>query len=383
MKLTPLDLRKHQFRKTLRGYDPDEVHGFIAKLAQDWEEVIEEKRRADERVERAEEKLRHYEKVELALQEALETARETGRRAEDMAYQRAKMIVEEAELRAQRIAQDAEQERYNVRQDLVKLNSRQSEIAARLRAFLLSEMEILAQFQGGDPIGFIKLVAATEGAAHDARPTPRLGPAVSETDEAQVPDAPLAPAPVAETAASSDAEAEADAIEPTFGNVAGPERNREKTLPSAPPAVPPYEPVPEAPPVPEPVIAYTPAPAPEPLTASVPEQSPLADAPAAPMPTYRDWLSGLSSRPPEPQPSVESPPSVEREREARPFARSPFRPAVSAEPSAPAEPVPGSDAAQGWSLRSLVAGAHDEDRPSVVASDEERDRIRRILEDLD
>ena len=70
MKLTPLDLRKQQFKKVFRGYDPDEVRGFVEKLAQDWEEVLEEKRRAEERVDQIEDKLRHYEKVELALQEA-------------------------------------------------------------------------------------------------------------------------------------------------------------------------------------------------------------------------------------------------------------------------------------------------------------------------
>src|SRR5690606_40192932 len=114
----PLDLRKQQFKKVFRGYDPDEVRGFVEKLAQDWEEVLDEKRRAEERVEKAEEKLLHYEKVELALQEALDAARETGRRAEDAAHERARLIVEEAELRAQRIVQDAEQERYGVKQDL-------------------------------------------------------------------------------------------------------------------------------------------------------------------------------------------------------------------------------------------------------------------------
>src|SRR5690606_14949360 len=124
-------------------------------------------------VEKVEEKLLHYEKVELALQEALDAARETGRRAEDTAQERARLIVEEAELRAQRIVQDAEQERYGVKQDLVKLTSRQNEIAARLRAFLMSEMEVLAQFQGDDPIGFIKLVAAQEKGVQEALPAPR------------------------------------------------------------------------------------------------------------------------------------------------------------------------------------------------------------------
>ncbi|HLT47437.1 MAG TPA: DivIVA domain-containing protein [Rubricoccaceae bacterium] len=395
MKLTPLDLRKQQFRKTFRGYDPDEVRGFIEKLAQDWEEVLEDKRRGDERVALAEEKLRHYEKVELALQEALEAARETGRRAEDAASQRARLIIEEAELRAQRILQDAEQERYNIRQDLVKLNSRQSEIAARLRAFLMSEMEILAQFQGDDPIGFIKLVAATEGAAQEALPGPRarLGPAAPAPE----PEEETAPAPE-QPSLPFDDEAAAAAEAPA----APQEREETPVTELVPPPIPPLaaeEPAPtpasEEAPVSEEAPAHEPAPAaevpppPPPVEPTPPPFPPPprerpSESPA--VPTYRDWLSGLATRHERSQKPSEEPvervETEEREREASPFGHPFFRPST-AEPPLPAEPAPTSDAARGWSLRSLVTGDREEGQPSVAASDDERERIRRILEDLD
>ena len=53
-------------------------------------------------------------------------------------------------------------------------------------------------------------------------------------------------------------------------------------------------------------------------------------------------------------------------------------PEAAAEPPAD-EPADAPAVTGGWDLRSLVTG---EER-SVVASDEERDRIRRILDDLD
>ena len=132
MKLTTLDLKKQQFGKTFRGLDPDEVRSFLDLVAQQWEEMQDEVRRAEERVVAAEHKLKHYERVEVALQEALESAREGARRAEVTAEQRAKLIVEEAELKALRVVNDAEQERHHLRQDLVKLTHRQNEVAARI-----------------------------------------------------------------------------------------------------------------------------------------------------------------------------------------------------------------------------------------------------------
>ncbi|MDX1418752.1 MAG: DivIVA domain-containing protein [Rubricoccaceae bacterium] len=444
MKLTPLDLRKQQFKKTFRGYDPDEVRGFIEKLALDWEEALEEKRRAEERVTQYEDKLRHYEKVELALQEALETARETGRRAEDAAHQRAKLIVEEAELRAQRIVQDAEQERYNMRQDLVKLTSRQNEIAARLRAFLMSEMEVLAQFQGDDPIGFIKLVSASEHSAQEALPTAdraRLGPAPAQdrapsareatpteappaptlpfepTETAQAPEAeadrahtppPLeatpadpapdsAPAPVADPpATAAPAVATARAPEPSEAYASANETGEAAPAPPADAAPADAAPAETAPSEPEPAPAAAPPPVPVAEALAAPPE-PAQTAPAPPWvkeeeqkegrtPTYRDWLSVLSARrsesrrsepPAAPQPEPAGSPEAAS---GAPFDRNFFQPPV---PDAPPEPAPTSDAARGWSLRSIVTGDREERAEGVAASKDERERIRRILEDLD
>ncbi|HEX8385070.1 MAG TPA: DivIVA domain-containing protein, partial [Rubricoccaceae bacterium] len=184
MKLNPLDIRRQQFaKKTFGGYDQAEVDGFVKQIADQWEDVLDESRSASERVQELENKLRHYERVEMALQEALETARESGRRSEAMADQKAKLIIEDAEMRARQILQDAERDRHGMRQDLVKLTSRQTEIGARLRGFLLSELEILAQFQGDDPVGFIKLQPAwpngapdDQGALEAAPEAPRLAP---------------------------------------------------------------------------------------------------------------------------------------------------------------------------------------------------------------
>ena len=161
MKLNPLDIRRQQFaRKTFGGYDTEEVDGFLKQLADQWETALDDLRSATDRAQETENKLRHYERVEMALQEALESTRESGRRAEAMADQKARLILDQAELRARQIVQDAERDRHGLRQDLVTLTSRQTEIGARLRGFLLSELEILAQFQGDDPVGFIKLQPA-------------------------------------------------------------------------------------------------------------------------------------------------------------------------------------------------------------------------------
>lgn len=168
MKLTPLDIRKHEFSRKLRGYDPEEVRPFLEMVSQQWEELQEELRHAQDRVRELEHKMRHYERVEVALQEALEAAKSSATRTQAHAEERARLLVEEAELKAEQILREAEQERFRLRQDVAKLSRRHAEVAARLRHFLLAELEVLAQHEEERPIGFVKLIPSREGEAPEA-----------------------------------------------------------------------------------------------------------------------------------------------------------------------------------------------------------------------
>lgn len=162
MRLTSLDIRKQEFTRGFRGYDADEVNAFLQMVSSQWDEILDDSRRKDEKIRDLENKMVHYEKVEEALQEALQTARETSRKALQNAEDKARLIVDEAERRAEDIKRDAEQDRYQIKRETAKLSGRRSEIVTRLRAFLMSEMELLARFEGDDPVGFIKLLPAEE-----------------------------------------------------------------------------------------------------------------------------------------------------------------------------------------------------------------------------
>jgi cell division initiation protein len=180
MKLTPLDIRKHDFSRKLRGYDPDEVRPFLEMLSQQWEELQEEVRHAQDRVREMENKIRHYEKVEVALQEALEAAKSSAHRTQSHAEERARLLVEEAELKAEQILREAEQERFRLRQDVAKLTQRHAEVTARLRHFLMSELEILAQHEEERPFGFMKLIPSREGEPAEGRRASAAAPALTQ-----------------------------------------------------------------------------------------------------------------------------------------------------------------------------------------------------------
>ena len=148
MRLTPLDIKKQDFERSFRGFDVEEVRAFLAMVANQWEEGEDERRRLEDRVRNLENKMEHYERVEEALQEALQTARESSEERLENAERKAAVIVEEAKARGDEIRSEARQERNRLHRQIDELSSRRNELAARLRAFLSSEMELLEHFEG-------------------------------------------------------------------------------------------------------------------------------------------------------------------------------------------------------------------------------------------
>ncbi len=146
MKITSLDIRKQEFNRSFRGYDMDEVDSFLQVVATQWQEMVDDLRRSGEKITEQQLKLDHYMKVEEALEEALRTARSSARVTIENAEHKAKRTLEEAENRVVELQKTADSERLQMKRDTAKYAVRQQEIVAKLRAFLMSEMEILGHF---------------------------------------------------------------------------------------------------------------------------------------------------------------------------------------------------------------------------------------------
>ena len=69
--LTPLDVRKQEFRRSLRGYEPVGVEDFRGRVADELERILREKSVLEERLSALGEQLQAYRERERAMNEAL------------------------------------------------------------------------------------------------------------------------------------------------------------------------------------------------------------------------------------------------------------------------------------------------------------------------
>jgi cell division initiation protein len=183
MRLTPLDIREQQFRRVMRGLDPDEVQQFLAAVAGEFETVVTSSNELRQRVVELEEKIGEYRSMEKALRDTLLTAEKVMGDAKESAQREAALILREAELAAERTRGRVTGEMQRLQDELAGLRRLKDAYVARVRWLLRSNLELL------------------EGNAHEFSELDRSlsgGPALEAAPQGRpLPAAPSAPFPSA------------------------------------------------------------------------------------------------------------------------------------------------------------------------------------------
>ncbi|MCU0323788.1 MAG: DivIVA domain-containing protein [Spirosomaceae bacterium] len=108
MKITPLEIRQHEFEKTFRGYNIEEVDNFLSNLAQEWERILNESKMLRMQLEIAEKEASKLREIEMTLFKTLKTAEDTSNMITEQANQQAEKHVQESRLKSEEIVSEAQ-----------------------------------------------------------------------------------------------------------------------------------------------------------------------------------------------------------------------------------------------------------------------------------
>ncbi len=150
MKLSALEIKQQNFAKSLRGYDVAEVQSFLNVVSNEWEHLSNRCKDQEREMQRLTEKLQHYQKVEEALHETLQTARESAEQRINSSKQEAQNRIARAELEAEKIIRDSQKERQSIRQSIQRLLERRHEIIRGMESYLELATESLESFRRDD-----------------------------------------------------------------------------------------------------------------------------------------------------------------------------------------------------------------------------------------
>lgn len=153
MKITPLDVRKQEFKKVMRGYDPIEVDSFKEQLVNEFENLLKEQSEQRTKITELETQLKDFRQMERALQQTLMQAQEATGKSYEAARRDAESIIKSAEVKASQMLSIANVEMGKLNNEIVQLKARKDSFIGRMRVLLSSELDLIKALEvGSDPI---------------------------------------------------------------------------------------------------------------------------------------------------------------------------------------------------------------------------------------
>ncbi|HEX9292452.1 MAG TPA: DivIVA domain-containing protein [Gemmatimonadales bacterium] len=146
--LTPHDIRKQDFRKTLRGYDTLGVDDFRVRVADALERAIRERQILEERVNALTEQLRVFREREKAMNEALVAAQQLRQDSRAAADREGQVILREAEAAAKRLLDEAKSAEGAVKTRMAETERQFQQYVGGFRALLERQLAELRALDG-------------------------------------------------------------------------------------------------------------------------------------------------------------------------------------------------------------------------------------------
>ena len=146
--LTPLDIRKQEFRRALRGYETLGVEEFRMRVADELERVIREKSVLEERVAALSEQLSVFRERERAMNEALVAAQQLRVDTRAAAEREAQVTRREAESQAERLLEEARQSEAAIRARIAEVERQFQAYVGGFKAMLERQLGELRALDG-------------------------------------------------------------------------------------------------------------------------------------------------------------------------------------------------------------------------------------------
>jgi len=146
MNITPLDITQKQFRRTFRGYEPEEVEAFLSLVAVEFEALVQEVNALREDNQRKQEEIAEHRSRERALQETLVTAQKASEEIRDAARKEAEITISDAELQAEKIVQGAHARFLRIVDDINELKRQRVQFESTVRMLVESHLKLIEAF---------------------------------------------------------------------------------------------------------------------------------------------------------------------------------------------------------------------------------------------
>lgn len=147
MPITPLEIRKQEFRKSLRGYDPHEVKSFLEMVSTELENLLRENASLSERVKDLDGKIEDYRRMEKILQDTLTTTQRAAEELKNGAKKEAETIIANARVEVQKYLKESQSELARIKEETKMIEHQKLLMVSEFRGLLESYLKLLERLE--------------------------------------------------------------------------------------------------------------------------------------------------------------------------------------------------------------------------------------------
>ncbi len=136
MKITPLDIENHTFKKVLRGYNKYEVDQFMRSIAEELQTRIAENSRLKDEVFGLKGAIEDYRAREKSLQEMIYSAQKFYEDMKKKTKQEEDLILKEAKMKAEKLLDQAQMQVERIEREITQLKLERDSFARQMRELI-------------------------------------------------------------------------------------------------------------------------------------------------------------------------------------------------------------------------------------------------------
>ncbi len=144
MNITPLDIKQKQFKLKFRGFDIQEVDGFLEEVTAEMESMLKENEFLKDQNATMEAQLAEFKLTEQSLRNTLISAQKMAEEMKTSSLRDANLKVKEAELEAERILRDARLALAKATEEINELKRIRERFSIKIRGVIEDHLKMLS-----------------------------------------------------------------------------------------------------------------------------------------------------------------------------------------------------------------------------------------------
>jgi DivIVA domain-containing protein len=149
--LTPLDVRRYEFGRVLRGYDPERVDQFREQVADELERLTKLNLELEHKARTFHDQLKSFRERDKALNEALVSAQQLRADMRDQAERESQLVLREAQSQVELLLASAQADIRRAEDELAALDRTRRNYLTQLRVFVERQLAEISAAEAATP----------------------------------------------------------------------------------------------------------------------------------------------------------------------------------------------------------------------------------------